>query len=85
MCVVCVFFVRVALVPQSYNVWAGNTAEGSSSGLHHDFHDNLYCLLRGRKRFRLYSPADAEHIPTVGTKVYVHRNGRINYRGMVLG
>ena len=24
----------------------------SSSGLHHDYHDNLYLLLRGRKRFR---------------------------------
>ena len=35
------------------------SAEGSSSGLHHDFHDNLYILLRGQKRFRLFSPADA--------------------------
>lgn len=35
------------------NVWIGSSADGSSSGLHHDFHDNLYSLLRGRKRFRL--------------------------------
>ena len=32
------------------------TVASSSSGLHHDFHDNLYILLRGRKRFHLWSP-----------------------------
>ena len=35
------------------------SAEGSTSGLHHDYHDNIYVLLRGHKTFRLYSPADA--------------------------
>jgi hypothetical protein len=72
-----------ALVPQNMNLWMGRTQEGSSSGLHHDYHDNLCespagyddrvivactlwndlqadILLRGRKRFRLFSPADAE-------------------------
>ena len=29
------------LLPSSYNVWAGASSLGSSSGLHHDFHDNL--------------------------------------------
>jgi hypothetical protein len=29
------------LVPQQLNVWMGNSVSGSSSGLHHDFHDNL--------------------------------------------
>ena len=24
------------------NMWIGNAVHGSSSGLHHDFHDNLY-------------------------------------------
>lgn len=42
-----------SLVPQNVNLWMGySEGEGSSSGLHHDFHDNLYLLLRGRKRFR---------------------------------
>lgn len=42
-----------ALVPQNVNLWMGHTKSGgSSSGLHHDFHDNLYMLLRGKKTFR---------------------------------
>lgn len=49
-----------SLVPQNLNIWMGRSQEGTSSGLHHDYHDNLYVLLRGRKAFRLYSPADAQ-------------------------
>lgn len=69
------------LIPQNINIWMGNNKEGSSSGLHHDYHDNLYILLRGKKRFRLYSPADAEKMYTRGELVRVHPNGRINYEG----
>jgi uncharacterized protein (DUF4415 family) len=69
------------LVPQNVNVWMGNNKHGSSTGLHHDYHDNLYILLRGRKRFRLYSPADAERMYTRGLMTRVHANGRINYEG----
>jgi hypothetical protein len=39
---------------------------GSSSGLHHDFHDNLYVLLAGRKRFRLWPPSAAPGMYTHG-------------------
>lgn len=59
------------------------TAAGSSSGLHHDFHDNLYILLRGRKRFRLWSPDHAPQLYTHGHLECVHPNGRIIYRGQV--
>ncbi|TMW63516.1 hypothetical protein Poli38472_002457 [Pythium oligandrum] len=69
------------LVPQNINIWMGNNKDGSSSGLHHDYHDNLYILLRGKKRFRLYSPADTEKMYTRGKLVKVHTNGRINYEG----
>ncbi|GFR44988.1 hypothetical protein Agub_g6296, partial [Astrephomene gubernaculifera] len=69
------------LVPQSLNVWMGAAPEGSSSGLHHDFHDNLYVLLRGRKRFRLFPPAQAALMYTHGRAVRVHDNGRIVYEG----
>lgn len=43
-----------ALIPQNVNLWMGHSKKGagSSSGLHHDFHDNLYLLLRGKKTFR---------------------------------
>ena len=69
------------LVPQSINLWLGRSATPSSSGLHHDFHDNLYVLLHGRKRFRLFSPADAHRMYTRGRLRRVHPNGRINYLG----
>ena len=69
------------LIPATINMWFGNSAQGSSSGLHHDFHDNLYVLLRGRKRFRLYSPADAHCMYTAGAVETVHKNGLIRYKG----
>lgn len=33
------------LVLQQCNLWMGSGASGKSSGLHHDFHDNLYMLV----------------------------------------
>lgn len=50
------------------------SAAGSTSGLHHDYHDNLYVLLRGLKTFRLYSPADAPRcVAGAGdTRTHVH-------------
>lgn len=67
------------LLPMNYNLWLGNSRDGSSSGLHHDFHDNLYVLLRGKKRFRLFSPLDAHRLSTAGKIARVHPNGRICY------
>lgn len=56
---------------------------GASSGLHHDYHDNLYVLIKGKKRFKLYNPLQAENMYTVGKIVEVHKNGRIVYEGQV--
>ncbi|CAN0170165.1 unnamed protein product, partial [Ectocarpus sp. 12 AP-2014] len=65
-----------ALVPQNVNLWMGHTKEGgSSSGLHHDFHDNLYVLLRGKKTFRLFSPADTHRMYLEGELVKVSECG----------
>ncbi|KAL7470514.1 hypothetical protein ACHAXS_010768 [Conticribra weissflogii] len=71
------------LIPQNINLWIGNggSAEGSSSGLHHDYHDNLYIVLKGKKRFRLFDPLETENMYTRGELLKVHPNGRINYRG----
>jgi hypothetical protein len=69
------------LVPQSLNLWVGHSAAFASSGLHHDYHDNLYVLLRGTKRFRLFSPAQAHRMRTSGALARVHPNGRVNYLG----
>ena len=74
------------LIPMNVNIWMGNSSTSSksssgatSSGLHHDFHDNMYVLLRGKKRFRLFSPADASNLNPHGAIACVHSNGRICY------
>ncbi|KAG8942746.1 hypothetical protein FRC04_003516 [Tulasnella sp. 424] len=67
------------LVLQQVNLWVGKSKEGSSSGLHHDFHDNLYCLLQGRKRFVLYPPSQSHHLHPHGKIKKVHPNGLISY------
>ena len=51
--------------------------------LHHDFHDNLYVLLRGCKRFRLWPPELAPRMHTAGQILRIHSNGRIVYKGQV--
>lgn len=53
--------------------------KGNSSGLHHDHQDNLYILVEGRKRFTLYSPADALKLHTVGVIHQIYENGLIDY------
>ncbi|EGW31965.1 uncharacterized protein SPAPADRAFT_139719 [Spathaspora passalidarum NRRL Y-27907] len=52
---------------------------GSSSGLHHDHADNLYIVVQGKKRFTLYSPADAFKLYTVGTIYRLYDSGIIDY------
>ncbi|KNC97695.1 uncharacterized protein SPPG_07157 [Spizellomyces punctatus DAOM BR117] len=72
------------LVPQMVNLWMGSTdpASPTSSGLHHDYQDNLYILLRGKKRFTLFSPRDAEYMYLQGDVARVCANGYILYDGM---
>lgn len=53
--------------------------KGNSLGLHHDHADNLYVLVAGRKRFTLYSPADADTLYTVGNINRVYPNGLVDY------
>ena len=69
------------LVPAALNLWLGRSASGASSGLHHDWHDNLYALLRGRKRFELYAPCETPRLYPAGRLERIHANGRINYAG----
>jgi hypothetical protein len=69
---------------ESCNLWMGcgsSRKQGSSSGLHHDFHDNFYLLLQGRKQFRLYSPDTAPHMEMFGEIDQIHFNGVISYKG----
>ncbi|PWN93143.1 Clavaminate synthase-like protein [Acaromyces ingoldii] len=67
------------LVLQQCNLWMGNGASGKSSGLHHDFHDNLYMLLSGRKRFLIWPPLAHRWLEPVGKLDRVHTNGLIEY------
>ena len=67
------------LVPADVNLWMGRNSAPTSSGLHHDYHDNLYLLARGEKRFTIFAPADAERMYTTGTIRLVHENGLIVY------
>lgn len=71
-----------SLVPADINLWMGrNGGAPTSSGLHHDYHDNVYVLARGEKRFKVFSPLDAGRMYTVGEIRVVHENGLINYKG----
>jgi hypothetical protein len=66
------------LILQSCNIWMG-AATSSASGLHHDYHDNFYLLMAGRKQFRLYAPAEAEKMSLYGSIQRIHHNGLISY------
>jgi hypothetical protein len=82
------------LVLQQMNIWLGKSKSfkkestqnnvdgdnGTSSGLHHDFHDNLYILLKGKKRFILYPPSAVDHVNTHGKVQKIHQNGLIVYK-----
>lgn len=84
------------LVLQSVNLWCGRSfsssncsstasasasASSTSSGLHHDFHDNLYAVVGGTKKFTLFPPRSvAEMAPVGGKPRFIHSNGRIVYR-----
>eukprot|EP00937_MAST-01D_sp_MAST-1D-sp2_P001674 g1674.t1 len=60
-------FVPPALRLHEVNPWWGDTKQrgrAATSPLHYDPFDNLYALLRGRKTFRLVSPADAGRLYT---------------------
>ncbi|KAI9340144.1 cupin-like domain-containing protein [Zopfochytrium polystomum] len=70
------------LTPQQVNLWMGAADQkGVSSGLHHDFADNLYVVLQGRKSFRIFPPSDAEKLYLNGAALRVFPNGLVQYPG----
>ena len=69
------------LVLQNANIWFGSSTAPTSSGLHHDYHDNLYLLLRGTKHVTLFPPESHASMYTHGSLARLHPNGRINYVG----
>jgi len=69
------------LVLAQVNLWVGHSGSGASSGLHHDFHDNLYALIAGKKRFTLYPPSEYMAMYTHGKVTTEHKNGLLVYNG----
>ncbi|KAH9244329.1 hypothetical protein BASA81_018279 [Batrachochytrium salamandrivorans] len=71
------------LTPHLMNLWIGssNDPKGTSSGLHHDFHDNFYLLHSGCKRFTIFSPHDTASMYLHGKIKRVHPNGLQEYIG----
>ncbi|KAJ3354314.1 hypothetical protein HDU83_005469 [Entophlyctis luteolus] len=70
------------LIPQQMNMWMGLAPKkGVSSGLHHDFADNLYVLLQGSKKITLLPPSAAPHLKLYGSQdlQVVHENGLVSY------
>lgn len=67
------------LVLQQCNLWIGSGRDEKSSGLHHDFHDNLYILLSGHKRFVLFPPSAYPYLHLRGTVTHLHPNGLLVY------
>ncbi|MDE1984669.1 MAG: cupin-like domain-containing protein [Gammaproteobacteria bacterium] len=70
---------------RSINVWMGNSPTDITTPLHHDFNDNLYVVVQGRKRFAVFPPSEAPHLYTRGRLQAVEPNGLIRYaNGMVM-
>ncbi|KAJ3024073.1 DnaJ sub C member 7 [Thoreauomyces humboldtii] len=67
------------LIPQTMNLWLGSSQTPTSSTLHHDFQDNLYTLLEGRKQFTIFSPKDADKMYLHGSVLRVAPNGYVHY------
>ena len=63
------------------NMWFGHARNKSSSSLHHDYHDNLYCLLRGTKHLILFSPGDMPTLQAHSSHPLrgIHTNGLAYY------
>eukprot|EP00949_MAST-11_sp_MAST-11-sp1_P000584 g584.t1 len=62
------------------NMWMGNASNASKSALHYDDFDNFYVVLRGRKSFTIFSPADTPRLYPVGQPVKIEANGEIRIR-----
>lgn len=74
------FYCEIPL--KSVNVWMGRSREAIVTPLHHDFHDNLYAVAAGRKRFTLYPPEHAPDLYPRGNLARVRETGWIDYRDM---
>lgn len=75
-----VYFKDLAL--RCVNLWMGNSPESITTPLHHDFNDNLYVVVEGRKHFTLFPPEQAPNLYPQGRLLGVDPNGYIRYESM---
>ena len=68
------------LVLQQMTLWIGGHKEVTSSGLHHDFHDNFYFVIQGKKTFTIYPPSDYPHLYLNGKVQHLYENGLFVYQ-----
>jgi mannose-6-phosphate isomerase-like protein (cupin superfamily) len=61
------------------NLWMGNSDRTIVTPLHHDFNDNLYVVVEGKKRFTLFPPEQAANLYPRGQLQGVEPNGIIRY------
>jgi len=61
------------------NLWMGHNSTRTKSQLHHDYHDNLYVVVRGRKSFVLFPPRDLPFLYTRGRPLRADPNGVVHY------
>lgn len=64
------------------NLWMGNSDKTMTTPLHHDFNDNLYVVVEGRKHFTLFPPEQAPNLYQRGQLQGVEPNGIIRYASM---
>lgn len=64
------------------NLWMGNSPDSITTPLHHDFNDNLYVVVEGRKHFTLFPPEQASNLYPQGKLLGVDPNGYIRYESM---
>eukprot|EP01123_Difflugia_compressa_P015695 TRINITY_DN8966_c0_g1_i1.p1 TRINITY_DN8966_c0_g1~~TRINITY_DN8966_c0_g1_i1.p1 ORF type:complete len:161 (-),score=26.00 TRINITY_DN8966_c0_g1_i1:86-568(-) len=67
--------------PVLINLWIGSSdiKQGATSGIHHDYEDNLYVLIQGTKKLRLYSPKDSFNLYPTGDIIDITPHGRHSY------
>lgn len=62
--------------------WFGRSRRGIITVLHHDFNDNIYVIVSGRKRISLFPPEQAPNLYPRGDLIRVCANGYMEYRNM---
>jgi len=75
-----VYFKDLAL--RCVNLWMGNSSDSITTPLHHDFNDNLYAVVEGRKHFVLFPPEQAPNLYPQGDLQGVEANGYIRYANL---